>query len=58
MILEQEDKVISEFLRSMGPWNQYIVVGGGYALFEKCLRISMESGMWFTAWRFFRSGHR
>ncbi len=30
--LEKEDFVISEFLRSIGPWCDYIVIGGGYAL--------------------------
>lgn len=29
----QEEKVISEFLCSVGPWNKCIVIGGGYALF-------------------------
>jgi len=29
----QEDKIISEFLRSMGPWRDFIVIGGGFALF-------------------------
>ncbi len=29
----QEDKIISEFLHSIGPWNQYVVIGGGFALF-------------------------
>lgn len=33
MKLEQEDKVISEFLSSIGPWRNYVVIGGGYALF-------------------------
>lgn len=33
MKAEQEDKVISEFLDSIGPWCNYIVIGGGYALF-------------------------
>ncbi len=33
MKLEQEDKIISEFLKSVGPWRNYIVIGGGYALF-------------------------
>jgi hypothetical protein len=30
--LEKEDRVICEFLRSIGPWNNYITIGGGYAL--------------------------
>lgn len=29
--LEKEDKVISEFLKSIGPWKKHIVIGGGYA---------------------------
>lgn len=34
MILElkKEDRVISEFLESIGPWRQFIIIGGGYAL--------------------------
>jgi hypothetical protein len=32
MELEKEDAVISEFLRSVGPWHNYIVIGGGHAL--------------------------
>lgn len=29
----QEDKIISEFLKSMGPWREFVVIGGGFALF-------------------------
>jgi hypothetical protein len=29
--LKQEDLVVSEFLQSMGPWKEVIVIGGGYA---------------------------
>ncbi len=29
---EKEDLVISEFLRAIGAWRKYIVIGGGYAL--------------------------
>lgn len=29
----QEDKIISEFLKSLGPWRDFIVIGGGFALF-------------------------
>lgn len=29
----QEDKIISECLRSLGPWRECIVIGGGFALF-------------------------
>lgn len=33
MKLEQEDKIISEFLSSIGPWRNYVIIGGGFALF-------------------------
>lgn len=33
MKLNQEDKIISEFLHSIGPWHNYVVIGGGFALF-------------------------
>lgn len=29
----QEDKIISEFLKSLGLWRDFIVIGGGFALF-------------------------
>lgn len=29
----QEDKIISEFLISIGPWRKFVVIGGGFALF-------------------------
>ncbi len=29
----QEDKIISGFLNSIGPWREFIVIGGGFALF-------------------------
>lgn len=32
MELKTEDSVISDFLQSMGPWREIIVIGGGYAL--------------------------
>jgi hypothetical protein len=28
-----EDKIISEFLESIGPWREFVVIGGGFALF-------------------------
>src|SRR5262249_12014364 len=28
----REDRVISEVLKSFGPWKDHVVVGGGYAL--------------------------
>ncbi|MDP1835645.1 MAG: hypothetical protein Q8K75_06905 [Chlamydiales bacterium] len=32
MNLDQEDRIISAFLHSIGPWREYVVIGGGYAL--------------------------
>lgn len=29
----KEDRIISEFLNSIGPWKEFIVIGGGFALF-------------------------
>ncbi|HSX13201.1 MAG TPA: GSU2403 family nucleotidyltransferase fold protein [Chlamydiales bacterium] len=29
----QEDKIISEFLKSLGPWREFVVIGGGFSLF-------------------------
>jgi hypothetical protein len=29
----QEDKIISEFLKSLGPWKEFVVIGGGFSLF-------------------------
>lgn len=29
----QEDKIISEFLKSLGPWREFVVIGDGFALF-------------------------
>jgi hypothetical protein len=31
MNFEKEDKIISDYLKSLGPWNRYVVIGGGYA---------------------------
>ncbi len=36
----QEDKIISEFLISLGPWRDYAVIGGGFALFIYKLYLS------------------
>ncbi len=36
----QEDKIISEFLESIGPWREFIVIGGGFALFVYKLYLS------------------
>lgn len=33
MKIEKEDKIISTFLKSLGPWREFTIVGGGYALF-------------------------
>ncbi len=33
MIPNQEDRIISEFLESIGPWGELIVIGGGFALY-------------------------
>lgn len=33
MKLEKEDKIISDFLKSLGLWSNYVIIGGGYALF-------------------------
>lgn len=33
MTSNQEDKIISEFLESIGPWRDFVVIGGGFALF-------------------------
>lgn len=40
MTSNQEDKIISEFLESIGPWREFIVVGGGFALFIYKLYLS------------------
>lgn len=32
MVLENEDKIVSEFLRALGPWHDHVIIGGGYAL--------------------------
>ena len=29
----QEDQIISEFLKSVGPWREFVVISGGFALF-------------------------
>ena len=40
MTLNQEDKIISEFLESIGPWRDFVVIGGGFALFIYKLYLS------------------
>ena len=41
--MTQNDKVISNFLHSLGPWNQSVVIGGGYALIIYKLYLSNTS---------------
>jgi len=36
----REDKIISEILKSLGPWRDFIVIGGGFALFIYKLYLS------------------
>lgn len=40
MTPNQEDKIISEFLESIGPWRDFVVIGGGFALFIYKLYLS------------------
>jgi hypothetical protein len=40
MTYNQEDKIISEFLESIGPWRDFVVIGGGFALFVYKLYLS------------------
>jgi Nucleotidyltransferase len=40
MTSNQEDKIISEFLESIGPWREFVVIGGGFALFIYKLYLS------------------
>src|ERR1700733_10303793 len=40
MTSNQEDKIISEFLESIGPWRDFIVIGDGFALFIYKLYLS------------------
>jgi hypothetical protein len=43
--LEDERKVIAEFLHALGDWSKYVVVGGGYALMVYRLYLSdIEEG--------------
>jgi len=30
---QEEDKIISEFLKSLGPWRDFVIIGGGFSLF-------------------------
>lgn len=36
----QEDRIISEFLKAIGPWRDTVVIGGGFALFIYKLYLS------------------
>lgn len=40
MTSNQEDEIISEFLESIGPWREFVVIGGGFALFIYKLYLS------------------
>lgn len=40
MTSNQDDKIISEFLESIGPWREFVVIGGGFALFIYKLYLS------------------
>ncbi len=40
-----EDSVINEFLKSIGPWSNYIVIGGGYALIIYRLYLANNNGI-------------
>lgn len=40
MTSNQEDEIISEFLKSIGPWRDFVVIGGGFALFIYKLYLS------------------
>jgi nucleotidyltransferase-like protein len=40
MTSNQKDKIISEFLESIGPWRDFVVIGGGFALFIYKLYLS------------------
>lgn len=35
--LEKEDRIISYFLKSLGPWSAQVAIGGGFALFVYAL---------------------
>lgn len=40
MTSNQEDKIIAEFLESIGPWRDCVIIGGGFALFIYKLYLS------------------
>jgi len=37
-----EDKIISKFLDSLGPWSKLVIIGGGFALFVYKLYLSNQ----------------
>ena len=43
MLLEKEDQMISDFLRSLGPWGEHIVIVSGFALIIYKLYLSDKS---------------
>lgn len=40
MTSNQEDIIISEFLKSIGPWREFVIIGEGFALFVYKLYLS------------------
>ena len=44
MKLKNEDKIISNYLNSIGPWREHIVIGGGYALIIYKLYLANQKG--------------
>lgn len=41
----REDSVINDFLKSIGPWSNCIVIGGGYALIIYRLYLANNNGI-------------
>ena len=41
----REDAVIDEFLQSIGPWSNHVVIGGGYALIIYQLYLANNNGI-------------
>lgn len=39
-----EDNILTEFLRSLGPWRDHIILGGGYALIIYKLYLAQKEG--------------
>lgn len=40
----QEDEIITDFLKSLGPWRDHVIIGGGYALIIYKLYLSKDVG--------------